>query len=95
MDSNTYELMTFLGSDGSNSEVHLGRMLQILREFSADPVLSMYVIDDVWEYMMAMKVKLFAAFCIDLNIFFLCNCGLTLKTNLDSFCCLSNKKKSP
>ncbi|OWM87185.1 hypothetical protein CDL15_Pgr010217 [Punica granatum] len=43
------------GSDGSNSEVHLGRMLQILREFSADPVLSMYVIDDVWEYMKAMK----------------------------------------
>lgn len=45
----------FLGSD--NSEVHLGRMLQILREFSADPVLSMYVIDDVWEYMKAMKVQ--------------------------------------
>ncbi|KAK4747258.1 hypothetical protein SAY87_026295 [Trapa incisa] len=43
------------GSDSRNSEVHLGRMLQILREFSADPVLSMYVIDDVWEYMNAMK----------------------------------------
>ncbi|KAK4785211.1 hypothetical protein SAY86_001900 [Trapa natans] len=38
-----------------NSEVHLGRMLQILREFSADPVLSMYVIDDVWEHMKAIK----------------------------------------
>ncbi|XP_068337551.1 sister-chromatid cohesion protein 3 isoform X1 [Pyrus communis] len=42
--------------DGSNSsEVHLGRMLKILNEFSADPILSIYVIDDVWEYMKAMK----------------------------------------
>lgn len=31
-------------------------MLQILREFSADPILINYVIDDVWEYMKAMKV---------------------------------------
>ncbi|RVW21247.1 Sister-chromatid cohesion protein 3 [Vitis vinifera] len=44
-----------LGDDGDSSEVHLGRMLQILREFSADPILSIYVIDDVWEYMNAMK----------------------------------------
>ncbi|KAK9945465.1 hypothetical protein M0R45_010980 [Rubus argutus] len=43
------------GVDNNSSEVHLGRMLQILREFSADPVLSVYVIDDVWEYMKAMK----------------------------------------
>lgn len=43
------------GDDGDSSEVHLGRMLQILREFSADPILSIYVIDDVWEYMNAMK----------------------------------------
>ncbi|KAG6588517.1 Sister-chromatid cohesion protein 3, partial [Cucurbita argyrosperma subsp. sororia] len=42
--------------DGNNSsEVHLGRMLQILREFSTDPILSIYVVDDVWEYMKAMK----------------------------------------
>lgn len=33
-------------------------MLQILREFSTDPILSVYVIDDVWEYMKAMKVDL-------------------------------------
>lgn len=33
-------------------------MLQILREFSTDPILSIYVIDDVWEYMKAMKVTL-------------------------------------
>lgn len=33
-------------------------MLQILREFSNDPILSIYVIDDVWEYMKAMKVTL-------------------------------------
>ncbi|KAK1561092.1 hypothetical protein Q3G72_034335 [Acer saccharum] len=43
------------GNDSDSSEVHLGRMLQILREFSADPILSIYVIDDVWEYMKAMK----------------------------------------
>ncbi|KAI6674695.1 hypothetical protein NL676_002601 [Syzygium grande] len=45
------------GSKGSDdtSEVHLGRMLQILREFSTDPILIIYVIDDVWEYMKAMK----------------------------------------
>ncbi|XP_038879338.1 sister-chromatid cohesion protein 3 [Benincasa hispida] len=42
--------------DGNNSSVvHLGRMLQILREFSTDPILSIYVVDDVWEYMKAMK----------------------------------------
>lgn len=49
----------FPGVDNNSSEVHLGRMLQILREFSADPVLSVYVIDDVWEYMKAMKVYYF------------------------------------
>ncbi|KAI3425528.1 SCD domain-containing protein [Psidium guajava] len=45
------------GSKGSDdtSEVHLGRMIQILREFSTDPILIIYVIDDVWEYMKAMK----------------------------------------
>ncbi|XVF32673.1 hypothetical protein REPUB_Repub17cG0102900 [Reevesia pubescens] len=43
------------GSKGNNSEVHLSRMLQILQEFSTDPILSIYVIDDVWEYMKAMK----------------------------------------
>jgi cohesin complex subunit SA-1/2 len=44
--------------DGNNdsSEVHIGRMLQILREFSDDPVLSSYVIDDIWDDMKAMKV---------------------------------------
>lgn len=49
--------ISFLGDDSSSSEVHLGRMLQILREFSTDPILSTYVIDDVWEYMKAMKVR--------------------------------------
>ncbi|XP_052211559.1 sister-chromatid cohesion protein 3 [Diospyros lotus] len=43
------------GDDNDSSEVHLGRMLQILREFSTDQILSTYVIDDVWEYMDAMK----------------------------------------
>ncbi|KQJ87493.1 hypothetical protein BRADI_4g11510v3 [Brachypodium distachyon] len=41
--------------DSESSEVHIGRMLQILREFSDDPVLSSYVIDDIWEDMKAMK----------------------------------------
>lgn len=52
-------LVLLSGDDGDSSEVHLGRMLQILREFSADPILSTYVIDDVWEYMNAMKVSYF------------------------------------
>uniref|UniRef100_A0A1J3HDI5 Sister-chromatid cohesion protein 3 n=1 Tax=Noccaea caerulescens TaxID=107243 RepID=A0A1J3HDI5_NOCCA len=43
------------GQDDSSSEIHIFRMLQILREFSTDPILSIYVIDDVWEYMKAMK----------------------------------------
>uniref|UniRef100_A0A2N9GJR5 SCD domain-containing protein n=1 Tax=Fagus sylvatica TaxID=28930 RepID=A0A2N9GJR5_FAGSY len=43
------------GDGSTSSEVYLGRMLQILREFSTDPILSIYVIDDVWEYMKAMK----------------------------------------
>jgi len=40
----------------NNSEVHLKRMLRILEEFPQDPILSIYVIDDVWEYMAAIKV---------------------------------------
>ncbi|CAK9185210.1 unnamed protein product [Ilex paraguariensis] len=43
------------GDESDSSELHLSRMLQILREFSADHILSTYVIDDVWEYMGAMK----------------------------------------
>lgn len=43
------------GDDGNSSEVHLARILQILREFSTDYILSIYVIDDIWEYMDAMK----------------------------------------
>ncbi|WOL18859.1 sister-chromatid cohesion protein 3 [Canna indica] len=42
------------GEDES-SEVHLGRMLRILHEFPDDPILSAYVIDDVWDEMKAMK----------------------------------------
>lgn len=44
------------GEDDKTSEVHLGRMLQILREFPDDPILSAYVIDDIWDDMKAMKV---------------------------------------
>ncbi|KAG2406635.1 Sister-chromatid cohesion protein [Vigna angularis] len=39
----------------NNSEVHIKRMLRILEEFPQDPILSIYVIDDVWEYMAAIK----------------------------------------
>lgn len=50
------DVLLFPGSDSDSSEFQLGKMLQILREFSTDPILSMYVIDDVWDYMKAMKV---------------------------------------
>ncbi|XP_075102276.1 sister-chromatid cohesion protein 3-like isoform X1 [Nicotiana tabacum] len=43
------------GDNTDSSEVHLSRLLRILREFSKDEMLSMYVIDDIWEYMDAMK----------------------------------------
>lgn len=48
--------MLFQDGENEPSEVHIGRMLQILREFSDDPVLSSYVIDDIWEDMKAMRV---------------------------------------
>ncbi|XP_031486000.1 sister-chromatid cohesion protein 3 [Nymphaea colorata] len=43
------------GKESESSEVHIGRLLQILREFSMDPILSTYVIDDIWEHMDALK----------------------------------------
>ncbi|KAJ9543200.1 hypothetical protein OSB04_022907 [Centaurea solstitialis] len=43
------------GDEGDPSQIHLLRMLQILREFSTDQILSIYVIDDIWEFMDAMK----------------------------------------
>ncbi|KAI3930532.1 hypothetical protein MKX01_036978 [Papaver californicum] len=46
---------TLKGDENDSSDVHLGRLLQILREFSTDPILITYVIDDVWDYMKAMK----------------------------------------
>lgn len=49
--------MVFFAADSESSLVTLSRMLQILREFSTDPILITYVIDDVWEYMKAMKVS--------------------------------------
>lgn len=51
-------LKCFTGGSSDSSEIHLKRMLQILAEFSTDQILSKYVIDDVWEYMDAMKVRL-------------------------------------
>lgn len=49
--------MILTGDEGDTSQIHLLRMLQILREFSTDQVLSLYVIDDIWEFMDAMKVS--------------------------------------
>ncbi|XP_019425713.1 PREDICTED: sister-chromatid cohesion protein 3 isoform X2 [Lupinus angustifolius] len=43
------------GETDNSSEVHLKRMLRILEEFPQDPILSIYVIDDVWDYMTAIK----------------------------------------
>ncbi|KAL5701477.1 peptidyl-prolyl cis-trans isomerase precursor [Ranunculus cassubicifolius] len=43
------------GGDSESSEFQLGKVLQILKEFSTDPILSIYVIDDVWDYMETMK----------------------------------------
>ncbi|XP_073008392.1 sister-chromatid cohesion protein 3 isoform X1 [Typha latifolia] len=43
------------GGENESSEVHLGRLLQILREFPDDPILGAYVIDDIWDDMKAMK----------------------------------------
>jgi cohesin complex subunit SA-1/2 len=50
-------LSSFLiGSESEGSEVQLSRLLQILREFSSEPILSDYVIDAVWQEMNAIKV---------------------------------------
>ncbi|XP_071717100.1 sister-chromatid cohesion protein 3-like [Rutidosis leptorrhynchoides] len=43
------------GDEGDRSQIHLLRMLKFIREFSTDEVLSFYVIDDIWEFMDAMK----------------------------------------
>lgn len=43
------------GSEGEGSEVQISRLLQILREFASDPILSDYVIDAVWQGMDAIK----------------------------------------
>lgn len=52
------------GDEGDSSQIHLLRMLQILREFSTDQVLSIYVIDDIWEFMDAMKVSCISQTCL-------------------------------
>lgn len=43
-------------------------MLKILKEFSADPILSSYVIDDIWDYMGAMKVRNFCLLACDVCV---------------------------
>ena len=69
------------GDEGDQSQIHL-RMLQILREFSTDQVLSLYVIDDIWEFMDAMKVSYISQTClITLLVFFFHHpCGVMVST---------------
>jgi len=43
------------GENDNSSKVHLERMLQILDEFPPNPILTSCMIDDVWDYMKAMK----------------------------------------
>lgn len=45
------------GKDNENLEGQLERLLQILREFSGDPILCDYVIDALWDKCKAMKVR--------------------------------------
>ncbi|GKC02085.1 sister-chromatid cohesion protein 3 [Tanacetum coccineum] len=52
------------GDEGDQSQIHLLRMLQILREFSTNEVLSLYIIDDIWEFMDAMKVSSISRTCL-------------------------------
>ncbi len=46
----------FLVECSPSPEVHLIKMLRMLEAFSTDPILRIYLIDDAWEYMEAMKV---------------------------------------
>ncbi|XP_019444128.1 PREDICTED: sister-chromatid cohesion protein 3-like isoform X1 [Lupinus angustifolius] len=56
------------GETDNSSEVHLKRMLRILEEFPQNPILSIYVIDDVWDYMKAIKDwKCIASMLLDEN----------------------------
>lgn len=66
----------FAGTDSDPPAVHISRMLQILKEFSTDPILSSYVIDDVWDYMGAMKVcKCKYIMYVTYVVFFLDECS--------------------
>jgi hypothetical protein len=67
--------------ENESSEVHIGRMLQILREFSEDPVLSSYVIDDIWDDMKAMKVYSLH------NLLFLIKLSCFFRGNIIIICC--------
>ncbi|GAU17596.1 hypothetical protein TSUD_341400, partial [Trifolium subterraneum] len=43
------------GENDNSSKVHLDRMLRILEELPPNPIMTIYVIDDVWDYMKAIK----------------------------------------
>jgi hypothetical protein len=46
----------FAGREDDDLERQMDRILQILSEFSADPILCDYVIDALWDKCQAMKV---------------------------------------
>lgn len=50
-------------------------MLLILQEFPPDPILSIYVIDDVWDYMKAIKVCLYMTMT-DCLLMYLCGLNI-------------------
>ena len=60
-------------------------MLQILREFSDDPVLSSYVIDDIWDDMKAMKVYSSIYVTISTRVLYI-NVTVILLLQLHYFC---------
>ncbi|KAL5060472.1 hypothetical protein RYX36_032076 [Vicia faba] len=78
-----------IGENDNSSEIHLNRMLRILDEFPPDPTLTIYVIDDVWDYMKAMKDwKCITSMLLDENS----SISDKTATNLVRLLCASVKK---
>ena len=77
------------GEDDNSSKIHLERMLRILDEFPPNPILITYMIDDVWDYMKAMKDwKCIISMLLDENS----SITNESKTNLVRLMCASVKK---
>ncbi|RHN78810.1 hypothetical protein MtrunA17_Chr1g0169991 [Medicago truncatula] len=77
------------GENDNSSKVHLERMLRILDEFPPNPILTSCMIDDVWDYMEAMKDwKCIISMLLDENSLI----TNESKTNLVRLLCASVKK---